>query len=456
MANKLVAAEPKPTLSVVDASAIVVGMVIGAGIFETPTLVAQNTSSQGAILFAWFLGGVASLVGALCYAELTTAYPHPGGDYHYFMRAFGTNIAFLFAWARMTVIQTGSITLFAYVFGDYASQVLPLGSYSSAIYAALCIAILTGLQLVGVRQGKWTQNLLTLVIVLGLALVIIAGLIAVVSTAPAPSVTPTNGGGGAFGLAMVFVLLTYGGWNEAAYISAEVQDAKRNMVKTLLLSIGIIAGLYMLVNFAYIQGLGIAGMAASQAVAADLMRRVFGEGGAVFISFLVAIAALSSINATIFTGARTNYALGRDFRAFSPLGHWNGRGNTPTNALLLQAAIALGLVLLGTVTHEGEKGFETMTAYTAPVFWLFFLLSGIALFVLRRQEPNTSRPFRVPGYPMTPLIFCAVCGYLLYSSVTYASSQAYSIGAIVGIAVMAIGVPVLFFVRRNLNSYGSK
>jgi len=451
-----VAPEPKPTLSVVDASAIVVGMVIGAGIFETPTLVAQSAGSQGVILFAWFLGGVASLIGALCYAELTTAYPHPGGDYHYFMRAFGTNIAFLFAWARMTVIQTGSITLFAYAFGDYTSQILPLGDYSSAIYAALCIAILTALQLVGIKQGKWTQNLLTLLTVLGLALVIIAGLVAVAGTAPAPSSTPTNGGGGAFGLAMVFVLLTYGGWNEAAYISAEVQDGRRNMVKTLLLSIAIIAGLYMLVNFAYIQGLGIAGVAASQAVAADLMRRVFGESGAVFISFLVAVTALSSINATIFTGARTNYALGKDFRVFSLLGRWNDRGDTPTNALLLQAAIALGLVLLGTLTHEGEKGFETMTAYTSPVFWFFFLLSGIALFVLRQREPNTSRPFRVPGYPITPLIFCTVCAYLLYSSVTYASSQAYSIGAVVGITVMAIGVPVLLFVRRSSNIGGER
>ncbi|MBD2304024.1 amino acid permease [Chroococcidiopsis sp. FACHB-1243] len=448
MANKVASPALKPTLSVVDASAIVVGMVIGAGIFETPTLVAQNAGSQSVILFAWLLGGVASLIGALCYAELTTAYPHPGGDYHYFMRAFGTNIAFLFAWARMTVIQTGSITLFAYAFGDYASQILPLGSYSSAIYAALCIAILTGLHIMGVQQGKWTQNLLTLATVAGLALVIIAGMITVASTTPVPDTTPTSNGG-AFGLAMVFVLLTYGGWNEAAYISAEVRDARHNMVKTLLLSIALIAGLYMLVNFAYIHGLGIAGVANSKAVAADLMRRVFGESGARLISFIVAVTALSSINATIFTGARTNFALGQDFRSFSLLGQWSDRRHTPTNALLIQGAIALGLVLLGTITHEGEKGFETMTAYTSPVFWCFFLLSGIALFVLRQREPNTPRTFQVPGYPITPLIFCAICAYLLYSSITYASSQAYSIGAIVGISVMVVGVPVLFWVRRR-------
>lgn len=446
MANK--AAVLKPTLSVIDAGAIILGMVIGASIFEAPALIAANASTTGVFLWAWLLGGGMSLVGALCYAELATAYPHAGGTYHYFMRAFGKDVAFLFAWARLAVIQTGSIALFSFIFGNYAAQILPLGSYASAIYAVLGIVILTGLNLLGVGQGKWTQNLLTLAKVLGLLLVIFAGLaFASTSTPVASAEAPANNG--AFGLAMVFVLLSYGGWNEAAYISAEVRDARHNMVKTLLLSIALIAGLYMLVNFAYIHGLGITGVANSKAVAADLMRRVFGESGAKLISFIVAVTALSSINATIFTGARTNFALGQDFRSFSFLGRWSDRRHTPTNALLIQGAIALALVFLGTITHEGEKGFETMTAYTSPVFWCFFLLSGIALFVLRQREPDTPRTFQVPGYPITPLIFCAICGYLLYSSITYASSQAYSIGAIFGITVMVVGVPVLFLVRHR-------
>lgn len=174
MANK--AAVMKPTLSAFDAIAIIVGMVIGAGIFETPALVAPNTGSASTALLAWVLGGMMSLIGALCYAELTTAYPHPGGDYHYFMRAYGANIAFLFAWARMTVIQTGSITLFAFVFGDYVAQVFPLGNYAPSIYAAGIIAILTVVNLSNIRQGKWTQNLLALATVLGLLCVTFAGL----------------------------------------------------------------------------------------------------------------------------------------------------------------------------------------------------------------------------------------------------------------------------------------
>lgn len=456
MANKQVAPKPeqvtlKPTLSIFDAGALIIGMVIGASIYESPALIAVNAGSASVTLIAWLLGGVMSIVGALCYAELATAYPHPGGNYHYFMRAFGKDIAFLFAWARMTVIQTGSIALLAFVFGNYATQILPLGNYSPAIYAALSIVILTTINLMSVRQGKWTQNILTAAKVLGLFLVIYAGL--AFNSSSTPPVNSSNiESEGSFGLAMVFVLLTYGGWNEAAYISAEMRDVERNMTKVLIGSIITTALIYLLINFAYIQGLGISGMAESKAVAADLMRRAVGEGGAKFVSFLVAISALGGINATIFTGARTNYALGKDFPIFGFLGKWSDRGNTPTNALLVQGAIALTLVFVGALVHEGREGFETMAAYTSPVFWFFFLLSGVALFVLRRKEPNIPRPFSVPGYPLTPLIFCLICAYMLQSSLTYATSISYSIGAIVGVGVLLVGIPLLLFIRRQQSS----
>ncbi len=456
MANKQVAPKPeqvtlKPTLSIFDAGALIIGMVIGASIYESPALIAVNAGSANVTLIAWLLGGVMSIVGALCYAELATAYPHPGGNYHYFMRAFGKDVAFLFAWARMTVIQTGSIALLAFVFGNYATQILPLGNYSPAIYAALSIVILTTINLMSVRQGKWTQNILTAAKVLGLFLVIYAGL--AFNSSSTPPVNSSNiESQGSFGLAMVFVLLTYGGWNEAAYISAEMRDVERNMTKVLIGSIITTALIYLLINFAYIQGLGISGMAESKAVAADLMRRAVGEGGAKFVSFLVAISALGGINATIFTGARTNYALGKDFSIFGFLGKWSDRGNTPTNALLVQGAIALTLVFVGALVHEGREGFETMAAYTSPVFWFFFLLSGVALFVLRRKEPNIPRPFSVPGYPLTPLIFCLICAYMLQSSLTYATSISYSIGAIVGVGVLLVGIPLLLFIRRQQSS----
>ena len=391
------------------------------------------------VILLWLLGGVISLIGALCYAELAIAYPHPGGNYHYLIRAFGRNVGFLFAWARMTVLQTGSIVLLAFVFGDYASQVLSLGSYSSAIYAAIAIALFTGLNLISVNQGKWTQNGLAIAEVLGLLLVVIVGLLW--SSTPPPVVPQETTSGGSLGLAMIFVLLSYGGWNEAAYISAELQDVRRNMIRALLWSIGIISAVYILINLAYLHGLGLSGMAQSKAVAADLMRRAFGQPGATFISLLITVSALSSMNATVFTGARTNYALGQDFSLFSFLGRWHHRANTPTQALLVQGAISLALVVLGSLQRDG---FKTMVDYTAPVFWFFFLLTGVSLFILRFKEPNVPRPFRVPLYPLTPILFCLTCGYLLYSSLVYTG-----IGALVGVAVVAAGIPVLLWMQRR-------
>lgn len=429
------AGAPKPALAFADAVALIVGVVIGAGIFETPALVAANAGSEGVVLSLWLLGGGMSLVGALCYAELATAYPHAGGNYHYLMRAFGNPLAFLFAWARMTVIQTGSIALLAFVFGDYASQLLRLGNYSASLYAALAVVILTALNIIGIRQGKWTQNWLTVAKVLGLVLVVIIGLAFASPAVPEVSAEPTSHG--ALGMAMIFVLLSYGGWNEAAYISAELRNLERNMARSLLWSIGIITAIYLAINLVYVRGLGLAQMGESEAVAADLMRRAVGEPGAWFISFLVAVSTLGAINATIFTGARTNYALGQDFSLFAFLGRWHQRASTPTPALLVQGAIALALVLLGTLTR---RGFETMVDYTAPVFWFFFLLTGVSLFVLRVREPQVSRPFRVPFYPFTPILFCLICGYLLYSSLAYTG-----IGALVGVAVVAAGIPLLLW-----------
>jgi APA family basic amino acid/polyamine antiporter len=428
---------PKQTISMADMIAFIVGIVIGTGIFKTPSLVAANTGRTEMFFLAWFAGGVISLIGALCYAELATAYPHTGGDYHYLTRAFGRKVGFLFVWSRMTVIQPGSIAMLAFVFGDYFSQLLPLGPYSQSLYAALSIVILTALNLVGAQKGKWTQNLLTSLKVIGLFSVVVVGLMAppcsspVVSTGPKAEIS--------FGLAMVFVLLTFGGWNEAAYISAELHEVKRNMVRALLWGLGIITAIYLLINLAYLRVLGLSEMSQSEVVAADFMRQVLGPGGVQFISVLIIVSVLGAINASIFTGGRTNYTLGQDFSLFGFLGNWDGRSNTPRNALLFQGAIASILVLLGTLAR---KGFVTMVEYTAPVFWCFFLLAGLSLFVLRIREPEVPRPFRVPFYPFIPLFFCITCVYMLRSSVAYTG-----VGALVGLGVLVTGALFLLLTR---------
>ncbi|MBL0697880.1 APC family permease [Comamonas sp. JC664] len=433
-------AAPRPSLRVLDVMALTVGIVLGAGIFKAPSLVAAQSASAEAMLLTWLLGGLASFVGALCYAELASAWPHPGGDYHYLFRALGRGPAFLFAWARLTVIPTGSIALLAFVFGDYTTQLLPLGPYSSALYAASLVVVLTAVNIAGLRQGTRTQNLLTALEVLGVGAVIVVGLLLAPAPSPVEAAPAASASAGtAWGLAMVFVLLTYGGWNEVAYLSSEVRGSRRTIAWLLLACIGLVTALYLLVNVAYLRGLGLAGMAGSKAVAADLLQRSVGSAGAVVISVIIAISALTSANATVLTGARTHYAFGRDSVLFNALGQWHEKSNGPSRALLVQGAISLVLVGLGTLTRQG---FETMVEYTAPVFWFFFLLTGVALMVLRVREPDAPRPFRVPLYPLTPLLFIGVCAYVLYSSLAFTG-----LGALAGLAVLATG-GVLFAVER--------
>jgi amino acid transporter len=425
---------------------LIIGTVVGAGIFRTPPLVASNITDDGAILFAWALGGALSLVGVLCYAELATAYPDAGGDYHFLWRAFGPRVAFLFGWARLAVIQTGSIALLAFVVGDYAARFLSFGEHSASLYAALTVALLTLLNVAGIRPGSATQNALTISVVFGLLLVVGTGLALAVPHDAAPVPLPRHfADASAFGLSMVFVLLAYGGWNEAAYISAEVQAPRHNMVRALVWSILIVTALYLLVNWAYLRGLGAARVAASTAVAADLVERAAGEGGSRLVTVLIALAAMTSLNATIFTGARSAYALGRDLTPLRFLGRWSSAAGAPVNALLVQGVVALVLILLGAWTR---KGFETMVEYTAPVFWLFLLLTGVALFTLRYRDPRV-RPFRVPLYPLTPLLFCATSACLLYASVVYTG-----IGALLGVCVLVLGGLILglLTVRRNPGS----
>lgn len=427
---------PERVLTVADAIALIVGIVIGAGIFRTPSLVAASVDSGGMMLSVWLVGGLVSLVGALCYAELSTTFPNTGGDYHFLMRAFGKRTAFLFGWARMSVIQTGSIALLAFIFGDYISQIYNLGEYSSVFYAAGIVFILTLINIAGIHMGSGAQKLLTTLEVLGILAVIVVGLF-FIPTAPdfSFSFVPVLDTGNSFGMAMVFVLLTFGGWNEAAYISAEIRSGNKKIAFALISGIIIITCVYLLMNLAFLKGIGLTGMADSPAVAGDLMAAAFGQTGVVLISLIVAIAAMTSANATIFTGARSNFALGRDFPAFTFLGQWRSKKSGPVNAFLVQGIIALVLISFGFFTRSG---FETMIDYTAPVFWFFLLMTGISLFVLRRKEPNKKRPFPVPLYPILPLIFCITSGYLLYSSIAYTGW-----GALVGISVLAIGILIL-------------
>ena len=426
---------PRPILRQRDAIGIIVGIVIGAGIYRAPPTVAGVSGDVGWMAVAWILGALVSVAGALCYAELATTYPHAGGDYHFLTRAFGRRLSFLYAWARGTVINPGAIALLAFVFGDFMAAVIPLGQGGVAWAAAIVIA-LTVINIAGLRASARTQNVLTVIEVLGLLLVAVAGFMV---TAPAGTPAPfaSTPALGMFGLAMVFVLLTYGGWNEAAYISAELEGGRRAIVTALLASLVIVAVAYLLVNAALVHGLGLKALAASKTAAADVVAAAMGPYAGKVLGLLVAIAALTSINATMIVGARSNYALGGDWPAFSWLYRWDAVRGVPLAGYVVQAVIALALVGFGALQHDG---FEAMVEFTAPVFWAFLFLVGISVFVLRVRDRDAERPFRVPLYPLTPAVFCAACAFLFYSSVSYAGSRD---AVHVSLLVMAVGVVAL-------------
>lgn len=436
-------AVPQQSLTLFRSVCIIVGVIVGSGIFESPPRIAGNVdgwwglSPAAWVLIAWALGGLLSFVGALCYAELATTYPRQGGDYVYLNRAFGKWSGFLFGWARLSIIQAGSIGAMAYVFGDYASRLLPLGSHSATIYAVAGTIVFTGINIIGVREGTLVQNVLTVTKVLGLcAIVFVAFTLSPDSIQRAPS----KGAGMGFGMAMIFVLWTYGGWNEIAYVAAEVRDPKRNILRSLLLGLAAVTVIYLVVNTALIYALGVGGLAGSEACASDVLALRFGETGARLIAGLVVISALGALNGFIFTSPRVYYAMGTEHKIFAPLGKWNERFGTPVIALIVQGVLIITLVIV----FGSREGFDSMVSFTAAAFWFFLLLNGLTLFVLRFRDRDIERPYKVFGYPIVPLVFIGSSAYMLYSSVTYVPKLTlYSLG------VLIVGLP-LYWISQTL------
>lgn len=437
---------PLRTLSTLDVVCLIIGTVIGAGIFKAPSVVAGQMDSALEFLLIWLIGGLISIAGALCYAELATSHPHPGGEYHYLSKAFGKRIAFFYAWARSTVIITGSIAILAITLGDYMTTIWPLGPYSNYLWAMLSIVGTSALNLLGIRESTRTQNALTVLEVLGIMAIVYAGF-SQQGIASMDDLLARQDSSSHYGLAMVFVLLTFGGWSEVSYLSAEVKDRRRGMSRALVLGLVAVTLLYLLANLAYLNALGLQGMAQSKAVASDVFTLAFGKGSAMVFSVIVILSCLNSLNATMIFGARSNFALGQDFRTFAWLGHWHGSGN-PRNSLIVQMLISLAVVVLAIVT---QQGFEAVVEFTAPVFWAFVLLVGVALIVLRQREPDLHRPFRVPLYPWLPLAFIGVTGWMLWSSLVYTG-----LGAWVGAAVLVCGlIPLAWEASRHRMPQGA-
>ncbi len=424
---------------------MVVGIVVGAGIFRVPADVASAASSSGQAILLWLAGGAAAMTGALCYAELATRYPSIGGEFHFLRLAFGARIGALFVWARVAVMQTGAIATVGFVAGDYAAALWPKGP-DPAFWAGLAILGVTLGNIKSLEAGRRGQQLFVGVEMLAIAAVIVAALVLGITGDAgqlAGSGNAPNGTG--LGLALVFIMLAYGGWNEAAYLSAEARDGGRGLVVALIGGLGLVTLLYIAINTAFLFAFGRAGLAGTPAPATLLLDAAFGPAGAALVSAAVVVASLSTINATVITGARAMCAMGQQLPLFAPLGRWDQHRSVPRPALVVQALVALALTAYGATTRDG---FSAMVAFGAPVFWLFLGLTAVALFVLRRRLPE-ARGFAVPLYPIIPFLFLGICGYMFWSSIEYArflltQSEAGRMAGVLGLLLLAAGIPLVW------------
>ncbi len=431
-------------LTLFDTTCIIVGIIIGSGLYEIAPRIAANVTSPAWLIGVWLLGGVFALIGALCYAELASAYPRDGGDYVYLTRAYGRPVGFLFAWAGLWIVRPGSIGSVAFIFARYGDQLWPLGEHALVIYAAGIVAVLTGVNILGVQAGKWTENVLVVTKVGGLlAIVAVAFLFDRTPSSVVPAAAaPVEG---SFVLAMIFVIYAYGGWNDMALVGAEVRDPGKNVLRALLLGTATVTLVYLLVNLAFLKSLGFAGAGASSAIAVDVLAGVFPGWGPRAVALLICISAAGSINGMILTGSRVYFAMGKDHPWFAWLGRWNRRLGSPVASLAVQGAIALSLVI-GFGLYE--DGFQSLVIFSTPIFFVFFLLSGLSLFVLRWKEPLVPRPYRVLAYPLTPALFCLSTAFMIWASVDYAVRNS-PVEALWSIGLLAVGAVLAAFSPRG-------
>jgi basic amino acid/polyamine antiporter, APA family len=456
----------QPRLGLWDAVSIIVGIVVGTSIFRGTKGVFENAGGPWTTLALWLVGGALAWCGAVCYAELATTYPRDGGDYEYLNRAFGRWSGFLFAWAQITIIISGNIAIMAYAFADYAIRTWPTAKEHAVWLTLAPILALSALNAAGIVTGKITQNVLTLTKILGLAGLIAAGLLATNSAPTQPTTEAAVGQNTSsnMGLALVFVLYTYGGWAHAAYVAAEVRDLRRNLPRALVLGIAGITLIYLAANVAYLHALGYDLASHTETPAADVLELAIGPLGGRAVSVLVMLSALGAINGMILTATRIYAVWGADYPAIALLGTWNRRSAAPVAAIALQAVFAVGLVLLvGTQAGRNsfdaalnaigahslpwekyEGGFNTLVTGSAPAYWVLCLLTGIAVFVLRITDRSAPRPFTMPFYPLPAIAFCATCAYMLWSSASYARWL-----SLLGVVPLVAGLVAWFIVRRN-------
>jgi APA family basic amino acid/polyamine antiporter len=425
-----------------DATMIVMGGIIGSGIFVTPHTVAREVPSASVIVAAWACGGLIALAGAFIYAELAARRPEVGGQYAYLRDAYHPAVAFVYGWALLLVIQTGGMAAVAVTFARYFLQVIPLPMPEQAV-AVIAVALLVLINCLGVRAGSTVQNILMLLKLAAVALIVVAGVFFAPGVSGAPQAGLSMGGHvtiAAFGAAMIPIMFSYGGWQTASFISGELRNPQRDLARGLVIGVVGVVTLYLLVNVALLRGLGADGLAASTAPATALLRSALGEGGARFIAVGITISTIGFLSQGMLTAPRVYYAMARDGVFFSRVATVDRKTQAPVAAIALQGLLTMVIALSGT--------FDQILNYVVSVDFIFFGLTAGAVFVFRARaaaekglQPSPANT--VPGHPYSTGLFMLASAAIVANTLVTKPAD-----SMIGMVLMLTGIPVFLLWRR--------
>ncbi len=418
---------------------VAIGSCIGSGIFLTPSQIAGHLPSPLLILLVWAIGGLITLTGAVTFAELGGMFPQAGGVYVYLKEAYGEMFGFLYGWAYLLVINSGAIAALSLTFAKYFDFLFPLGGVGIQAAAVLVILGVTAVNIARVKAGEIFSNIFTGLKLVGIMGIVVIGLLKG-NHQPGLLISAPGGTGGniagAFGLALIGVLWSYGGWQHASYLAGETKNPQRNVPWAMIIGSAVVSGIYLLINLAYLFLLPVKEMAASRSVAADAVKTVF-PWGADLIAVIIAVSVLGTAGIYTLSAPRIYYAMAEDRLFFKSLARVHQRWRTPIRAILFQSAWAVILLLFwGT--------FEDIIAYVVFTDWIFFCLTAGAIFIFRYNRKNTNRPYKTVGYPVTPLLFMVIVIFFIANTLIEKPRQAWA-----GLIFMVIGIGVFYFFKRQ-------
>lgn len=426
----------KKELTLFGLTMVAIGSCIGSGIFLTPSGIAKDLQSPSLVLIVWAIGGVVALTGALTFAELGGMFTGSGGVYVYLKKAYGNLAAFLYGWCIFTVITSGAIAALAIAFARYVDFIIPLGEMGRLFLAILAILLVTLINVRGVKLAEMFASLFTALKLLGILFIIMIGFIAYFSWSDfqvdfsMQTTKPTL-----FASALIGVLWSYGGWHHASYLAGEAKDPQRTIPRAMMTGALVVTITYLLINLAYLFLLPINEIAGSTAVAADAVKNIFGWGG-IFIAILIAVSTFGTVGIYTLSAPRIYFAMAKDGVFFEFLTKSHSKFGTPANAIYLQSAWAIMLLLFwGT--------FENLIHYVVFMDWIFMTLAAASIYIFRKKMPNANRPYKTVGYPIIPAIFILISVWFLVYTLFGKPNQ-----AIAGLALCGLGVLVYFFFKR--------